>query len=134
MIDEDAENFAPLARAYGMPAGTDAEKARKADVLEACTLTACTVPMDIMRTCCQAIALHSELLEKGSRLALSDVGVGAECLRAALVSGWMNVQINIRTLKDRQRAQAIADELAPLLEDGIRQAEYISQEVRRRLS
>lgn len=134
MIDEDAENFAPLAKAYGLPAGTDDEKARKAEVLEACTLTACTVPMEIVRISCEAIALQDELLEKGSLLALSDVGVGAECLRAALVSGWMNVQINIRTLQDRQKAQAIADELMPLVTAGTRQAESISNEVQRRLS
>lgn len=134
MIDADAENFAPLSKAYGMPSGTEEEKALKAEVMEKCTITACEVPIEIVKTCHQAILLHKELLDKGSVLALSDVGVGAELLRAAMISGWMNVQINIKGLKDRQRAQAIEDELKPLLADGIRSAESISAEVQKRLS
>jgi hypothetical protein len=39
--------------------------------------------MDIMRAACKAIELHQELAEKGSRLALSDVGVGVAFCKSA---------------------------------------------------
>ncbi|MEG1432122.1 cyclodeaminase/cyclohydrolase family protein [Eubacterium sp.] len=134
MIDQDAENFSPLAKAYSMPSDTPEEKAEKAAVMEKCTITACSVPIEIVKTCHKAIKLHEELLGKGSILALSDVGVGVECLRAAMVSGWMNVQINIKTLQDRDRAMVIEEELKPLIADGIAISERVSSEVQARLS
>ena len=35
LVDEDAENFEPLSKAYGMPSSTDAEKEEKEKVLQA---------------------------------------------------------------------------------------------------
>ena len=81
LIEKDAEVFEPLSRAYGLPAGTEEEKAEKSRVMEGCLRDACSVPMDIMRTCCQVISLIGAFAEKGSVLAVSDAGVAAACCR-----------------------------------------------------
>ena len=84
LIDEDAEGFAPLAKAYGLPSGTEEEKAKKAEIMEKCLNDACGVPMEIMENCCRAIDLIEIFAAKGSVLAVSDAGVAAACCRAAL--------------------------------------------------
>ena len=91
MIDQDAENFLPLSKAYGLPRETEEEKAYKAQVMEDCLKVACSVPIDIVKTAFEAIKLHEELAVKGSKLALSDVGVGVALLRSAILGGWLNV-------------------------------------------
>lgn len=42
--------------------------------------TACSVPIEIMETCARGIDLVEVFAAKGSRIALSDAGVGATLL------------------------------------------------------
>ena len=71
-----------------------------------------------MKVSYQAIKLHEELADKGSRLAISDVGCGVLCLKAAMMSGWLNVVINLSSIKDQDFVSQIRDELLPLLSEG----------------
>ena len=57
LIERDAEVFEPLSKAYGMPKETEEEKAEKARVMEIVLKDACSVPMEIMEKCCEAIEL-----------------------------------------------------------------------------
>ena len=57
LIERDAEVFEPLSKAYGMPRETEEEKAEKARVMEIVLKDACSVPMEIMEKCCEAIDL-----------------------------------------------------------------------------
>ena len=107
LIDEDAQGFAPLAKAYGLPSGTEEEKAEKARVMEKCLNEACGVPLEIMENCCRAIDLIEVFAAKGSVLAVSDAGVAAACCRAALKGASLNIYINTKSMKDRSRAEEL---------------------------
>ncbi|MBU6461059.1 MAG: cyclodeaminase/cyclohydrolase family protein [Proteobacteria bacterium] len=100
MIDEDAQHFLPLSRAYGMPQSNEAEKAEKARVLEQALKEACSVPMRIVAVCREAIDLHADIVDRGSRLVLSDVGCGIQLLKAALICGELNVMVNLGLIQD----------------------------------
>lgn len=102
-IAADAEGFAPLARAYGIPKD-DPDRER---ILEEATVTACRVPVHIMELCCQALDAIAVFAEKGSRLAVSDAGCAAVCVKAALQAASLNVFINTKTLKDRAAAEEL---------------------------
>lgn len=125
MIDEDAENFLPLSKAYGLPKDTEEEKRRKEEVLENALKQACEVPIEIVRVCNKAIKLHEKLVDKGSKLAVSDVGVGVQCLRAAIISGKLNVVININSIKDEKYVQSVKKEVDMLVEEGISIADKV---------
>ena len=118
MIDRDAENFLPLSKAYGLPTSTEEEKRYKEETMEAALKVAIQVPVEIVKVSYQAIKLHEELADKGSRLAISDVGCGVLCLKAAMMSGWLNVVINLSSIKDQDFVSQIRDELLPLLSEG----------------
>lgn len=87
LVEKDAEAFEPLSAAYGMPKSTPEEIAKKAEVMEAALVGACEVPLGIMRTCAEAIDLIETFAEKGSKIAISDAGVGATLLKSALQGG-----------------------------------------------
>ena len=112
-IDRDAENFYPLSRCYGLPA----------------LKVAITAPIDIVRLAYKAIALHKELAEKGSKLAVSDVGCGVVCLKAAMQCGWLNVMINLKSIHDKDFVAAVEAELKPLLAEGEAMADAIYADV-----
>lgn len=129
MIDKDAEGFYPLSKAYGLPTSTEEEKKYKAETMEKCLKVACEVPMNIVRLCFDSIKLHEELVDKGSKLAISDVGCGVQCLRAAILSGQLNVIINVNSMTDREYAEKIEKECDQLVKDGVRICDEVYEKV-----
>lgn len=134
LIDADAEAFLPLSRAYSMPRGTQQERAARDTVMEAALVRAAQPPLDIMEVCAEAVALHAELGEKGSALAISDVGVGAALSRAALQGASLNVFTNTRLLRDRQRAAALDARAQALLGEALPEADRVVAAVMARLT
>lgn len=99
----DAEGFLPLAKAYSIPK-EDPDRDR---ILEEATLTACQVPLRIMELCGEALQLTELMARKGSKLAQSDAGCSAALLLGALKAASLNVYINTKFLKDREKAEAL---------------------------
>lgn len=124
-VDEDAACFEPLSRAYGIPK----DDPFRDDIMEKALNTACSAPMNILRLAAEAVELHGELLEKGSRIMLSDVGVGALCCQTALKGAALNVLTNTRLMKNRQRAEELNGEVNALLEKYAPMADKIYEEV-----
>ena len=129
MVQQDAESFAPLAKAYGMPKETEAQKAEKEKVLEAALKEACRVPLAIMESCCQGIDLCGAFASKGSVMAISDAGAGAGFCRAALQSASLNVYINTKSMKDRAYAEEINQKADGMLEHYMKKADGILEQV-----
>ena len=100
-VNKDAEAFEPLSRAYGIPK----DDPSRDKVLEEATIVACQVPVKIMELCCEALDAIQVFAEKGSRLAVSDAGCGAVCVKAALQAASLNVFINTKTLQNRELAE-----------------------------
>ena len=100
-VEADDKGFVPLAKAYGIPKDDPTRDA----VMEEATIIACAVPMKIMELCCEAIDCIKVFADKGSRLAVSDAGCGAVCCKAALQAASLNVFINTKTLKNREKAE-----------------------------
>lgn len=129
LIDKDAEMFAPLAEAYSVPKDNPDRDA----ILENATMGACTAPMEILRLCCECVELLEEMLEKGSKMLVSDVGCGALCCRAAIDSAALNVFINTKSLKNREEAEKLENEVDRLTAEYSTRAAAIADEVRTRL-
>ena len=104
LIERDAEVFEPLSKAYCMPRETEEEKAEKARVMAVVLKDACSVPMEIMEKCCEAIDIIVEFAAKGSALAISDAGVGVAFCKAALLGASLNVFINTKSMADKEYA------------------------------
>ena len=133
-IDKDAENFYPLSQCYGMKAETEEEKAEKEEKMQACLKVAISAPIEIVKLSYRAIKLHEELCTKGSKLAVSDVGCGVVCLKAALLSGWLNVMINLKSINDEDFVKSVEQELLPLVEEGETLADKIYADVKSQLA
>ena len=129
LADEDEVVFAPLAAAYGLPSVTPEEKARKEEILEKCLLEATLVPVQVMERSLEALEIMKVLARKGSRLAVSDVGVGVQFLRSALLGAKMNVDINTASMKQRQTAEELQERAQTLAKAGIQSADQIYAEV-----
>jgi formiminotetrahydrofolate cyclodeaminase len=134
LVQKDAEMFEPLSKAYGLPKETEEQKAEKARIMEAALKDACSVPLLIMEKCCEAIELHKEFAAKGSALAISDVGVGVACCRAALLGASLNVFINTKSMTDKAYAAEINEKAEAMISKYVAMADEIFADVRARFN
>lgn len=134
LVQKDAEMFEPLSKAYGLPKETEEQKAEKARIMEAALKDACSVPLLIMEKCCEAIELHKEFAAKGSALAISDVGVGVACCRAALLGASLNVFINTKSMTDKAYAAEINEKAEAMISKYAALADAIFADVRARFN
>lgn len=115
LVDADAAAFKPLSEAYGLPAATEEEMRIRDEVMEQCLRDAAAVPLAICEEVSRVIPLLSTLREKGSVLAVSDVGCAAALAQAALESAALNVYVNTRLMKDRTYAEKLNETCSALI-------------------
>jgi len=123
LVDQDAEVFEPLSKAYGLPKTTPEEVKFKEETMENCCKTACGVPMEIMRAAVEGIKIHARMGEIGTMIAISDVGCGVVFLKSALIAGSLNVIINLNTIKDQAFVAATRKEMEDLIDTGSKMAD-----------
>ena len=125
LTDKDAEAFEPLSKAYGLPKDTPEQKEEKERVMEKALYEASIVPLQIMKTVAKVMELLETLGEKGSKIAISDVGVAVLFARAALEGASLNIYINTRLMKDREQAERLNKESDDMIEEARRMQEKI---------
>ncbi len=129
LVEKDAEVFEPLSKAYGLPKDTEEQQRYKEVTLENALKAASAVPYEIMERAMEAMDLHEELAKKGTRIAVSDVGVGVQFCKAALMGASLNVYINTKLMKDRPYAEELNQKVETMLQKGMAKADRIYQEV-----
>ena len=113
-MDKAAKGFKPLAEAYGLPKDTEEQLEHRNKVMENALLIASEAPLSMMELIVEAIKLIDRISVIGSRLAISDAGVGVQMCKAALNGASLNVYINTKLMKNIDVAEDMntkADEL-----------------------
>ena len=118
LTDKDAEAFEPLSKAYSLPKETEEQKAEKERVMEVVLYEASIVPLRIMEKVFEAMKDLEFLGEKGSKIAVSDVGVAVLFARAAIEGASLNIFINTRLMKNRERAEELNTRADEIIEEG----------------
>ena len=114
LVDGDAVAFEPLSKAYSIPK----DDPERDTIMENALYEASVVPMSIMETVLAAAKELEVLVEKGSKLAVSDVGVGILFAQAAIEGAPLNVYINTKSMKDRERAAALDAKADAIIAEG----------------
>lgn len=129
LIDKDAENFEPLSKAYSMPNLTDEEKKQKDETMQSCLKVACSAPLEILEYTYEAILLHREMVDISSKTMISDIGVGVQCLKAALYSAYLNVEINIKSMSDKEYVLNQREKCKQIVNEGASIADEVFEKV-----
>lgn len=100
LIDEDSNAFNKIMAAFKLPKDTDeAKKARSAAIQDA-TKGAALVPFKVGQKANELFALAEEVITKGNQNAITDGAVAAMNARAAVRGAFLNVKINLGSIKD----------------------------------
>jgi formiminotetrahydrofolate cyclodeaminase len=108
LAEADAEAFGAVSAAYQLSRETDELLRARSAAIAAALVGAAGPPADVIRTARRLIELAAELLPAGNRNVITDVAAAAEAARAAAVTARVNVEVNLRGIKD----EAIRAELA----------------------
>ncbi len=125
LIQQDAENFAPLAAAYSLPKSDPDTPS----LLRDATLGACEAPLEMLRCACAVTELLEQARTLSSPLLISDVGCGAALAGAAIECACMNVLVNTRTLPDDAESCHFRNEALRLRAEYLPRAEAVSAAV-----
>lgn len=114
-IDKDTEAFNEVSAAYQMPKDTDAQKQARRASIGAATLHATEVPFASMQLCAEALVVTKKLVGNSNPNVSSDLGVAALNLKSALLGSWLNVKINLPSVKDAEKKAYFATEGAAIV-------------------
>jgi glutamate formiminotransferase/formiminotetrahydrofolate cyclodeaminase len=114
LIDEDTRAFKRVMDAFGLPKGTPEEKAERTRAIQAATLRAAEVPLEVMKTTLASMEVIRSMAESGNPSSVSDAGVAALCARSAVMGAHLNVKINCSSLNDATVATRLRAEAAEI--------------------
>ena len=109
LVDADTHAFNAIMTAFGMPKASEEEKATRRQAIQSATKTAIEVPLRVMELASASLELIRAMAETGNPNSVSDAGVGALCVRAAVLGAFLNVRINAAGYEDKS---FVADVLA----------------------
>ena len=133
-VDRDTDAFNLVSAAFKMPKETEEERQRRSQAIQEGTLASTQAPLETMRLSLAALQNAQGLLEGFNKSAASDLGVAALDLLSAVRGAWLNVLINIGSLKDQEKAQAFRQEGEAILHEAEGLADRIYAEALRMIA
>jgi glutamate formiminotransferase/formiminotetrahydrofolate cyclodeaminase len=115
LVDEDTQAFNKIMDSFGLPKNSDEEKTLRTKAIQDATLFATQVPLRTMKTSFACYELLAAMAQEGNPASVSDAGVGAICIRAAIYGAYLNVKINAVGLKDVTLAKELIQEAEEIL-------------------
>ncbi len=134
LVTEDTKAFNEVAKVFKMPRSTTKEKIQRKEKMQEALKFATKVPFAIMEKVVDAIYLHEKSLGNINPTVISDTGVGALCLKAALQGAWLNVKINLISIKDKEFVQNQGEKAQKLLNEGTLIADKVYKTVERNIA
>lgn len=126
-MDKDTIAFNQVMAAFALPKNTEEEKTKRKKAIEDATYNALLVPYETMKISIECLDILQLMAEKGNPNSVSDAGVGAMCIRTAVIGAAMNVKINAKDIPHLYNVQDILkhteelEQLAEQKEKNIRQ-------------
>jgi formiminotetrahydrofolate cyclodeaminase len=107
LAEDDATAFGLVAEAYRAPRQTDEERAVRSALIASALVEAARPPAAVIGVALRLIGLAEELLPSANRNVITDVAAAAEAARAAAVTAQVNVEVNMRGIKDPEVAAGL---------------------------
>jgi len=107
LVDADTRAFNQIMNAFALPKGNEAEKSIRSKAIQDATKYAIEIPFKVMETAYASMEVIKAMAEVGNPNSVSDAGVGALCVRSAVMGAFMNVRINAAGYDDKNFVEDI---------------------------
>ena len=129
VMNRDSEVFDVLIESLALPKENDAQKAIRRGAVQASFRNCTEVPLTMMEVCLESIDLLATLVGTTNPNVVSDLGIAALTLKTAMQSAWLNVLINLSSLKDKEYADECCHKGEAMLAHAIPLAEESYEKV-----
>ena len=132
--DADETAFGAMGDSYGLPRGTDEEKAARKGAISDAAAGAARPPMRVIAIARKIVDLAGELIPIGNRNLITDLAAAADAARAAAGTSRVNIEINRPSVKDSDMALRLsrsADDVDAVQTDADRVTEQVREVIRR---
>ena len=134
LVDEDTAAFDKIMAAFGLPKGTDEEKAAREKAIEDATLYASQVPLRTMKASFRVFEVARAMATEGNPNSVSDAGVGALAARSAVLGACLNVKINAVGLADKVKAAELISEAEGIAAKAVKEENEILEIVNSKIN
>ncbi len=125
LVDEDTCSFNKIIDAFGLPKTTEEEQIIRKEAIQKATKYAIEVPYKTMNKAFEAFELCHVMATIGNPTSVSDAGVGALCIRTAVMGSYLNVKINASSLEDKKIVDEIIQQADMIYEASIKKEKEI---------
>ncbi|MGL5352506.1 MAG: cyclodeaminase/cyclohydrolase family protein [Clostridium sp.] len=125
-MEKDRIDFTALMDSYKLPKDSEDEKLIRSKVIKEKTYSAMESPLDLARECLGFYENIIFAVEFGNKNLISDAGVAAILLHAAIESAILNVKINLNSLRKEEYAKEVEKECITILETSLTRKTEIS--------
>lgn len=101
LVDADTAAFNGIMEAYGMPKSSDDQKAARSKAIQDATKHAIEIPIQVAEIAFEAMEVAEAMAQIGNPNSITDAGVGAMCLRTAVIGAVLNARVNANDLEDK---------------------------------
>jgi glutamate formiminotransferase/formiminotetrahydrofolate cyclodeaminase len=133
LVEKDSAAFDEVMATFKMSEETPQERKQKENATEGATIHAAEVPLSTMRHSYNALTHAKVAAEKGNINWITDAGVAAHALMAAIEGAALNVRINLGNIKDKTFVKKTAEEVEKILSDGIKLKDEVLEFVEARM-
>lgn len=117
ILVQDIEAFDGFMLALGLPKSTEEEKSTRSQALRKAAIQATEVPFKLMERSHGLMTSLESMTDTANRNVISDLGIAAIMLDAAVQSAWLTVKINLPAIKDEELIRRYRDEGSRLLQE-----------------
>ncbi|MEM2868560.1 MAG: glutamate formimidoyltransferase [Candidatus Bathyarchaeia archaeon] len=117
LIEEDAKAFNEFMSAYRLPKRTDEEKMLREKKIQEAAKNAIEVPMSVLKLSRELMSVTEELVDKGNRNAISDVGMAVLCACGAAYGAYLNILTNLAWAGDGNLTSSIKETARKIIDE-----------------
>ncbi len=128
----DVEAFDAYMKTFKLPKETEEQKKARSAAIQEGVKKATLAPMKICRQCLDLMRQAAELAPFGNKGAISDCGVSAIILEAAIRAAMLSVDINLPAIKDESFAADILSERGRIFAEAEELKAYVLTHMRAR--
>ncbi|PCJ80494.1 MAG: glutamate formimidoyltransferase [Bacteroidetes bacterium] len=115
LVDADTDAFNGIMDAYGLPKSTDDQKRARNIAIQNATKHAIEIPMQVAEIAHDAFEVAEAMAQFGNPNSITDAGVGAMCLRTAVLGAILNARVNTADLVDEAFVSSTLSRCAELV-------------------
>ena len=124
-IRRDDIAFIEVLDCLALPKTTDEEKSRRAEKLQDALRYAAKVPFELGKKAYDTMELIEKVIEKGNKYVITDGIISAMLIRCATLAAFMNVKINLKSIKDEEFVNDLRRQIERMEEDIIEREKNI---------